>query len=322
MGWDAFGLPAEHYAVKTGTHPRLTTEKNIATFRRQLQRLGFSYDWSREVDTTDPDYVRWTQWIFLKLYERGLAYEAFAPVNWCPALGAVLSNEEVVNGRYARSAAPGRAASRCGSGCSASPSTPTACSTGSTTSTGPSPSRRCSATGSDGARARRSTSASSVTPSRPCCASTRRARTRSSAPRSWSSHRSIPSSSSVTTPEQSAAVEDYVEAAARKTDRDRAGAMHQDGRVHGRERHQPGQRPQSPDLDRGLRARDLRHRRDHGLSRRTTSATGTSPPSTACRSRAPSSRPGLGAARHTPATAQPSTRTPAAVPSPTSPSTA
>ncbi|MGB3541731.1 leucine--tRNA ligase [Rubrivirga sp.] len=99
MGWDAFGLPAENYAIETGTHPRLTTEKNVATFRRQLQRLGFSYDWSREVNTTDPDYVRWTQWIFLKLYERGLAYEAFAPVNWCPNLGAVLSNEEVVNGR-------------------------------------------------------------------------------------------------------------------------------------------------------------------------------------------------------------------------------
>ena len=99
MGWDAFGLPAEQYAIATGTHPRETTRKNIATFRRQLQRLGFSYDWSREVDTTDPAYVRWTQWIFLKLYERGLAYQAFAPVNWCPALGAVLANEEVVDGK-------------------------------------------------------------------------------------------------------------------------------------------------------------------------------------------------------------------------------
>ena len=99
MGWDAFGLPAEQYAMKTGTHPRVTTDQNITTFRRQLKRLGFSYDWAREVDTTDPDYVRWTQWIFLKLYERGLAYESFAPVNWCPALGAVLSNEEVVDGK-------------------------------------------------------------------------------------------------------------------------------------------------------------------------------------------------------------------------------
>ncbi|MEM1116485.1 MAG: leucine--tRNA ligase [Bacteroidota bacterium] len=99
MGWDAFGLPAEQAAIREGIHPRTTTERNVATFRRQLQRLGFSYDWSREVNTTDPAYVRWTQWIFLKLYERGLAYEAFAPVNWCPALGAVLSNEEVVDGK-------------------------------------------------------------------------------------------------------------------------------------------------------------------------------------------------------------------------------
>ena len=99
MGWDAFGLPAEQYAIETGTHPRTTTERNVDTFRRQLMRLGFSYDWAREVNTTDPDYVRWTQWIFLTLYERGLAYESVVPVNWCPALGAVLSNEEVVNGR-------------------------------------------------------------------------------------------------------------------------------------------------------------------------------------------------------------------------------
>ena len=99
MGWDAFGLPAEQYAVKTGTHPRVTTDANIATFRRQLKRLGFSYDWAREIDTTDPGYVRWTQWIFLTLVERGLAYESFAPVNWCPALGSVLSNEEVVDGK-------------------------------------------------------------------------------------------------------------------------------------------------------------------------------------------------------------------------------
>ena len=99
MGWDAFGLPAEQYAIETGTHPRVTTERNVDTFRRQLERLGFSYDWSREINTTDPAYVRWTQWIFLKLYERGLAYESLAPVNWCPALGAVLSNEEVVGGK-------------------------------------------------------------------------------------------------------------------------------------------------------------------------------------------------------------------------------
>ena len=102
MGWDAFGLPAEQYAIETGTHPRETTQRNIATFRRQIQALGFSYDWDREIATCDPDYYRWTQWIFLKLYERGLAYIAEVPVNWCPALGTVLANEEVVDGKSER----------------------------------------------------------------------------------------------------------------------------------------------------------------------------------------------------------------------------
>ncbi len=99
MGWDAFGLPAEHYAVKTGIHPTMTTAENIATFRRQMKRAGLSYDWEREFSTTDPSYYRWTQWIFLKLFERGLAYVAEVPVNWCPELGTVLANEEIVDGR-------------------------------------------------------------------------------------------------------------------------------------------------------------------------------------------------------------------------------
>ncbi len=135
MGWDAFGLPAEQYAIKTGTHPRVTTERNIATFRRQIQSLGFSYDWDREVDTTDPDYVKWTQWIFLVLFDtwydaernkgrpiaelpipdevkrqgddavrryrdaHRLAYQAEVPVNWCAGLGTVLANEEVIDGK-------------------------------------------------------------------------------------------------------------------------------------------------------------------------------------------------------------------------------
>jgi leucyl-tRNA synthetase len=99
MGWDAFGLPAEQHAIKTGQHPRETTVRNIATYRRQLKQLGFAYDWSREVDTTDPGYVRFTQWIFLKLFEKGLAFQAEIPVNWCPALGTVLANEEVVDGK-------------------------------------------------------------------------------------------------------------------------------------------------------------------------------------------------------------------------------
>ena len=102
MGWDAFGLPAEQYAVETGTHPAVTTAKNIATFKRQIQSLGFSYDWDREINTTDPSYYRWTQWIFLQLYKKGLAYIDEVPVNWCPALGTVLANEEVIDGRSER----------------------------------------------------------------------------------------------------------------------------------------------------------------------------------------------------------------------------
>src|SRR5437667_6626301 len=135
MGWDAFGLPAEQYAIATGTHPRETTAKNIETFRRQIKMLGFSYDWDREVDTTDPNYFKWTQWIFLQLHDtwydaeankgrpikelpipadvkahgadavrryqdsKRLAYQIEAPVNWCPALGTVLANEEVKDGK-------------------------------------------------------------------------------------------------------------------------------------------------------------------------------------------------------------------------------
>ncbi len=99
MGWDSFGLPAEQYAVRTGTHPAATTRQNIGNFRKQLQSLGFSYDWDRELATSDPQYYKWTQWIFTQLYEQGLAYEAEMYVNFCPALGTVLANEEVENGR-------------------------------------------------------------------------------------------------------------------------------------------------------------------------------------------------------------------------------
>src|SRR5258707_3065814 len=142
MGWDAFGLPAEQYAIKQGKPPHDFTQKNIAEFRRQIKSLGFSYDWSREADTTDPNYFKWTQWIFLQLYDtwydaeqkRGraikelpipdevgkqgpgavrayqdshrLAYQVKAPVNWCPALGTVLANEEVVDGKSERGRHP------------------------------------------------------------------------------------------------------------------------------------------------------------------------------------------------------------------------
>jgi leucyl-tRNA synthetase len=102
MGWDAFGLPAENYAIKNGVHPRVTTAAAIANFRRQIDAVGFAYDWDREIDTTDPAYLRWTQWIFLKLYERGLAYEAVVPINWCPSCKTGLANEEVSQGRCER----------------------------------------------------------------------------------------------------------------------------------------------------------------------------------------------------------------------------
>ncbi len=99
MGWDSFGLPAEQYAIRTGTHPAKTTETNIDNYRRQLKSLGLSYDWDREFATSSPEHYKWTQWIFTKLYEKGLAYEADMLVNWCPALGTVLANEEVEGGR-------------------------------------------------------------------------------------------------------------------------------------------------------------------------------------------------------------------------------
>lgn len=102
MGFDSFGLPAENYAIQTGTHPAITTEKNINTFRRQIRSLGFCYDWDREISTCDPAYYHWTQWIFEKLYEKGLAYESQAPINWCPHCKTGLANEEVKEGKCDR----------------------------------------------------------------------------------------------------------------------------------------------------------------------------------------------------------------------------
>ncbi|GEK59589.1 leucine--tRNA ligase [Marinococcus halophilus] len=106
MGWDAFGLPAEQFALDTGKNPREFTQANITNFKRQIKELGFSYDWSREINTTDPHYYKWTQWIFTKLYEHGLAYIDEVPVNWCPALGTVLANEEVIDGKSERGGHP------------------------------------------------------------------------------------------------------------------------------------------------------------------------------------------------------------------------
>lgn len=106
MGWDAFGLPAEQHAIATGLHPSINTEKNIATFRQQIQHLGFAIDWSREINTTQPEYYRWTQWIFLQLFKHGLAYVDEKPVWWCPQLGTVLANEEVIDGKSERGSFP------------------------------------------------------------------------------------------------------------------------------------------------------------------------------------------------------------------------
>jgi leucyl-tRNA synthetase len=102
MGWDAFGLPAENYAIKTGTHPSISTQANINNFRKQIKALGFSYDWDREIDTTDPNYYHWTQWIFIQLFKKGLAYEANMPINWCESCKTGLANEEVDNGKCDR----------------------------------------------------------------------------------------------------------------------------------------------------------------------------------------------------------------------------
>lgn len=102
MGWDAFGLPTENYAIKTGVHPKKITEKNIRFFKKQLQSLGLSFDWTKEINTTDPDYYKWTQWIFLKFFEKGLAYQAEIPINWCPSCKTGLANEEVVDGKCER----------------------------------------------------------------------------------------------------------------------------------------------------------------------------------------------------------------------------
>ena len=106
MGWDAFGLPAEQFAIQTGNHPAEFTKKNVDHFREQIQSLGFSYDWDREISTTDPSYYKWTQWIFIQLYNKGLAYVDEIPVNWCPELGTVLANEEVIDGKSERGGYP------------------------------------------------------------------------------------------------------------------------------------------------------------------------------------------------------------------------
>ena len=310
MGWDAFGLPAEQYAVQTNTHPRITTQANIDTFRRQIKSLGFSYDWDREVDTTDPDYYKWTQWIFLKLYDtwydpdfewtdrtgrrrkgkgrpiaelpippgttdpdayrdsRRLAYRAVVPVNWCPELGTVLANEEVIDGKSERGGYPGRAHAahpvdaadhRLRRAAGRGPRG---------ASTGPARSRTCSATGSAAARGPRSISRSSVpdrTPStirvyttRPIRSSARPTWSCARAPARRSDHDRVPSR-----------WRRGLSQGGRRQERPRPHrpGQDQDRRLHRRLCHQPRQRPADPGLDRRLCADGLRHRGDHGRAR-------------------------------------------------------
>ena len=139
MGYDAFGLPAENAAIREGRHPRDVTNDNIAAIRKQMKRMGWSIDWSRELSTAEPEYYRWTQWIFLQLFERGLAYKRKAPVNWCPVDQTVLANEQVIDGHCERCGALGREPRRWSSGTSRSPTTPSGCwTTWSCSRTGPS----------------------------------------------------------------------------------------------------------------------------------------------------------------------------------------
>jgi leucyl-tRNA synthetase len=167
IGWDAFGLPAEQHAVKTGTHPAANTQNNIVNFRRQIKSLGFSYDWEREVDTTDPKYFRWTQWIFLQLFKKGLAYVDERPVWWCPELRTVLANEEIVDGKSEVGGFPSNGAT-CANGCCASRPMPSNCSTDSRTSTGPTPPSGCRRPGSAAAKAPRCASSSRTRSSATC----------------------------------------------------------------------------------------------------------------------------------------------------------
>ena len=159
MGWDAFGLPAENYAIKMGVHPRVTTERNIANYHRQMDLIGLSFDWSREITSCFPDYYRWTQWFFLLLYERGLAYQATGQQWWCPVDKTILANEQVENGPLLALRQPGDQEGPQAVVLHASPTTRSGCWTTSGPSTGPSRSSSCRPTGSAAARAPRSTSA-------------------------------------------------------------------------------------------------------------------------------------------------------------------
>ncbi len=343
MGWDAFGLPAEQYAIETGTHPAHHHRQATSTTSAARSRsLGFSYDWDREVDTTDPDYFRWTQWIFLQLFDtwydpdknkgRPIAELPIPPEVQAQGDAAVrrLSRQQTpgLPGRGARQLVPRAghragqrgshrrqvasaaaipsSACRCGSGCCASPPTPSACSTTWSRSTGPSRSRTCSATGSAGAKERRSISIVAD-----CDWTIRKSAIRNPDPQSIRVFTTRPDTlfgatymvlapehplvDAITTPAQKAAVEAYQAEAARKSDLERTElAKKKTGVFTGAYAINPVNERADPDLDRRLRAGQLRHRRDHGRARPTTSATSSSPSSSTCRSARSSGRPRSG----------------------------
>ena len=194
IGWDALGLPAENAAIKRGVHPEQWTRENIAAMKRQLKRLGFSYPWSREIATCDPEYYRWNQWFFLRMLERGIAYRKKAAVNWCPVDKTVLANEQAEGGVCWRCDSARSSASSINGSC-ASPTTKTRSSTTWPSSRhGPTGCSSSSATGSAARMAPRSTSPSRAATRRSGCSP--RASTRSTGPPSWCWRPNIPGSTS------------------------------------------------------------------------------------------------------------------------------
>jgi leucyl-tRNA synthetase len=263
MGFDAFGLPAENYAIQTGTHPALTTRTNIDHFRVQIKSLGFSYDWDREVATCTPDYFKWTQWIFLQLYKRGLAYESETPINWCPSCKTGLANEEVKDG----------ACDRCGTKVTRKRIRQWILKITAYADRllqdlegldWPEPIKLMQRNWigrSEGANVRFKLEGGAdvieVYTTRPDTLFG--ATYMVLAPEH-------PLVERICTPAQKASVEGYIEAAARKSDLERTD-LAKDKTGHRGLRGQPGQRAQDTNLDLGLHPHLLRHRRDHGRAR-------------------------------------------------------
>ena len=265
MGYDAFGLPAENAAhpARAATRPRLTRE-NIAAIRRQMKRMGWSIDWKRELSTAEPEYYRWTQWIFLRLFEAGLAYRKSAAVKWCPVDQTVLANEQVIDGRCERCGSRGRGAhARAVVLQDHRLRRPAA---GRPRPTCDWPERvRDDAAQLDRPLARRRGRVSRSTTATSSCRCSRPGPTRSSAPRSSCWRPSIRWRSSWPRgSEHEAAVADYVRHAAARSAVERRRGAREDRRLHRPVRDQPGERRADPGLGRRLRAGRVRHRRDHG----------------------------------------------------------